>query len=103
MYTPEQQAEWQQTAALIRQIEDRLRDENPDWAERMAAWEETVRNDQPEWTIVRPQLDVNRRSETLLAGRRVGARRRIRADDDRHQICRRGETTTRSRPCAWSC
>jgi hypothetical protein len=57
VYTPEQQAEWQQTAALIRQIEDRLREDNPDWAKRMAAWEETVRGGQPEWTIVRPQLD----------------------------------------------
>jgi mono/diheme cytochrome c family protein len=57
VYTPVQQAEWQQTAALIRQIEDRLREDNPDWAERMAAWEETVRNDQPEWTVVRPELD----------------------------------------------
>jgi Protein of unknown function (DUF1553)/Protein of unknown function (DUF1549)/Planctomycete cytochrome C len=57
VYTPEQQAEWQQTDALIRQIEDRLRTANPDWAERMAAWEETVRNDQPEWTVVRPELD----------------------------------------------
>jgi hypothetical protein len=57
VYTPVQQAEWQRTHALIQEIEDRLRSENPDWAERMATWEENVRNDQPEWTVVRPEID----------------------------------------------
>jgi hypothetical protein len=59
VYTPVQRAEWKRTHELIQEIEDRLPSENPDWAERMAAWEETVRNDQPEWTIVRPQLDAS--------------------------------------------
>jgi hypothetical protein len=57
VYTPEQRAEWKQTQALIQTIEDRLRADNPDWPERMAVWEETVRKDEPEWTVVRPQLD----------------------------------------------
>ncbi|HUG94180.1 MAG TPA: DUF1553 domain-containing protein, partial [Planctomycetaceae bacterium] len=40
-------------------IEAGLRHRHPDWPERMAAWEEQVRGDQPEWTIVRPQLDTS--------------------------------------------
>jgi len=56
-YTDVEQAEWRQTARLIREIEDRLRRDNPDWPEQMAAWEATVNGDQPEWHVVRPELD----------------------------------------------
>lgn len=55
VYTPEQQEEWQAARALIRRIEDRLRAENPDWPQRMAAWEQTVGAPQTEWTILRPR------------------------------------------------
>jgi hypothetical protein len=58
VYTPVQQAEWKATANIIRKIEDRLRAANPDWQERMAAWEASVRDNQPEWTIVRPETDA---------------------------------------------
>jgi hypothetical protein len=54
VYTPEQQAEWQETETLIQRIEDRLRVANSDWPQRMAAWEESVRHNQPEWTVVVP-------------------------------------------------
>jgi hypothetical protein len=57
VHTPKQHEEWQATAAIIRQIEEGLRADNPDWQARMAAWEDSVRNDQPEWTIVRPPDD----------------------------------------------
>jgi hypothetical protein len=57
VYTPEQRAEWNSTYAVIRGIEDGLKATNPDWRERMAAWEESVRDNVPEWTVVRPQLD----------------------------------------------
>ena len=53
VYTNEQQEEWRSTEALVYKIENRLRAENPDWAERMAAWEESVRNEKrPDWTVV---------------------------------------------------
>jgi hypothetical protein len=56
VYTPQQRAEWRRTEAVIRQIEDRLRAANPDWLERMAGWEESVREEKhPDWTIVRAQ------------------------------------------------
>lgn len=57
VYTPQQQEEWQATESVIRTIEDRLRIANPDWQQRLAAWEESVRNNQPEWTVVRPPDD----------------------------------------------
>jgi hypothetical protein len=59
VYTTQQKEEWRATEALIRKIEDGLRAANLDWQERMAAWEESVRNNQPEWTVVRPPLDTS--------------------------------------------
>jgi hypothetical protein len=56
VYTPEQNSEWQATETLIHRMEDRLREANPDWPERMAAWEQSVRlQKEPEWTVVRTQ------------------------------------------------
>ena len=57
VYTPQQEGEWQSTESVIRTIEDRLREANPDWRERMAAWEASVGGNQPEWTTVRPPDD----------------------------------------------
>jgi hypothetical protein len=59
VYTDEEQRQWQETSAVIHQIEERLRTENRDWASRMAAWEESVRNDQSEWVVIRPELDTS--------------------------------------------
>jgi hypothetical protein len=36
----------------IRQIEPDLRHQSSDWRERMAAWEKSVANDQPKWTVL---------------------------------------------------
>ena len=53
VYTPQQQDEWKSTRSLINKIEDRLREANPDWPERMAAWEESVRQERrSDWTVV---------------------------------------------------
>jgi len=41
----------------IRELEDDLRHKTADWQERLRAWEATVRGDQPEWTVVRPEVD----------------------------------------------
>ncbi len=52
VYTP---AEHQKRAEIFRAIADieaGLKHRMPDWAERMAKWEDQVRNDQPDWTIV---------------------------------------------------
>src|SRR3954447_4030649 len=56
VYTAEQREEWKKTEAVIHGIENRLREANPDWRERMDAWEAGVqRQKQPEWKIVRTQ------------------------------------------------
>ena len=59
-YTDQELAQWNETLAVIRRIEAELRTDNPDWPERMAAWESSVR-DAPAtaWEIVRPQLDAS--------------------------------------------
>lgn len=59
VYTDADRQRRQQLLREIQQIEDELKAANPDWLERMAAWEKSVRGDQPEWTIVRPQLDTS--------------------------------------------
>ena len=65
VYTPEEQAQWDSTAKIIETIEDRLREANPDWRERMAEWEKSVRHNQPTWTVVRPPSRFVGRSEAL--------------------------------------
>ncbi len=55
VYTHEEKDQWDATQRIIEQIEQSLRDEAPDWPQRMADWEQQVRNDQPEWTVVQPQ------------------------------------------------
>jgi hypothetical protein len=59
VYTRDQQAEWQATEKIIRAIEERMKAANPDWPERMAAWEASIYGNQPEWTIVRPRDDTS--------------------------------------------
>ncbi len=59
VYTDADEQRRQQLIGEIRQIEDELKAANPDWLKRMAAWEASVRDDQPEWTVVRPQLDTS--------------------------------------------
>ncbi len=41
----------------IREIEGTLQHHSAHWENRMAAWEEKVKVDQPEWTVVRPTVD----------------------------------------------
>jgi len=52
-YTPGQQMQVADLTRRIRDLEEGLRHTTPDWAERMAAWEETVKTNQPAWQVVR--------------------------------------------------
>jgi hypothetical protein len=57
VYTPDEQ---QKRAAIFRrihEIEAGLKHQELRWPELMAAWERQVRGDQPQWHIVRPELD----------------------------------------------
>ncbi|MEX2173090.1 MAG: PSD1 and planctomycete cytochrome C domain-containing protein [Pirellulaceae bacterium] len=59
VYPPDQ---LMQRADLLRQIgelETGLQHQSPDWQEQMAAWEDSIRGNQPEWTVVSPEPEVS--------------------------------------------
>jgi hypothetical protein len=58
-YTDQEESQWSETRKLITRIEEELKASNPDWAERMAAWEKTLKDDSNQWSVVRPQLDAS--------------------------------------------
>ncbi|MCI0336883.1 MAG: DUF1549 domain-containing protein [Acidobacteria bacterium] len=57
VYTPEEQMKRANIFTQIREIEAGLQHRTSDWPVRMAAWEEKVKNDQPEWIIARPTVE----------------------------------------------
>jgi hypothetical protein len=57
VYTPQDLMQREAILRGIREIEEDLRHRTPDWRERMRAWEASVRDDQPAWTVVRPDVD----------------------------------------------
>ncbi|HJT75619.1 MAG TPA: PSD1 and planctomycete cytochrome C domain-containing protein, partial [Gemmataceae bacterium] len=57
VYTPAEQMKRSEIFRGIHAIEADLRHRHPDWQERMAAWEQKVRGDQPPWQVVRPETD----------------------------------------------
>jgi hypothetical protein len=58
-YTHDQLAERQTTEQEIRAIEDGIRAANDNWPQQMAAWEDSVRDGQPEWVVIRPPRDLS--------------------------------------------
>jgi hypothetical protein len=59
VYTPFELEARSEILRLVGTIEEELKHRTPDWREQMAAWEESVRGDQPDWTVVRPELDAS--------------------------------------------
>jgi hypothetical protein len=57
VYTPAEQKQRAQLAGKIREIEELVEHQNPDWPARMAAWERQVSSGQPEWIVVRPEVN----------------------------------------------
>jgi hypothetical protein len=57
VYTPDELMKRSEIMRKIQEIEAELRHRTPEWKERMARWEETVKKDQPEWTILRLAVD----------------------------------------------
>jgi mono/diheme cytochrome c family protein len=57
VYTPDEQRRRADLFREIHEIEAGLQHRSPDWSERMSRWEESVRNDQPAWTVVRPAAE----------------------------------------------
>jgi hypothetical protein len=57
VYTPEEEMKRAEVFRGIHEIEAGLREHDPKWREKMHAWEETVKKDQPEWTVLRPEVE----------------------------------------------
>ncbi|MGI8989811.1 MAG: PSD1 and planctomycete cytochrome C domain-containing protein [Bryobacteraceae bacterium] len=57
VYTPREQIQRADIFRRIREMEGGIEHRNPDWQTRMSAWEDKVKNDRPEWTIVKPEVD----------------------------------------------
>ncbi len=57
VYTPDEQGQRAEIFSKTREIETGLEHRHPDWAQRMAQWEQKVRGDQPEWVVLRPSVD----------------------------------------------
>jgi hypothetical protein len=51
-YTPQEQMKRGDLLRQMRDLEEGLRHATPGWEERMAKWEDSVKNDQPEWVVV---------------------------------------------------
>ena len=57
VYTPQEERQREEIFRKIGAIERDLQRRTPDWRERMAQWEEQARQGQPEWTVIRPEID----------------------------------------------
>ena len=57
VYSPAEQMQREEIYRKTREIETGLRHKHSDWHEKMAAWEQRVEKDQPEWTVLNPDID----------------------------------------------
>jgi hypothetical protein len=57
VYTPEELMKVANLSRQMREIEARLRHTTTDWEMRMAKWEESVKSNQPSWTVLRPSVE----------------------------------------------
>jgi mono/diheme cytochrome c family protein len=56
VYTPAERKTTALIAGKVTEIEDLIRHQNPDWPERLAAWEKQL-GAEPNWVVVRPDVD----------------------------------------------
>jgi Protein of unknown function (DUF1549)/Protein of unknown function (DUF1553)/Planctomycete cytochrome C len=57
VYTPDEQMKVANLSRQMRDLETGLRHTTADWEQRMAKWEDSVKNDQPEWIVLRPTVE----------------------------------------------
>jgi mono/diheme cytochrome c family protein len=57
VYTPSEEMKRTEILRRTHEIEGTLQHRNKNWRTQMAAWEESVKRDQPEWIVVRPEID----------------------------------------------
>ena len=71
VYTPAQQMKLAELHQQMGDIEKDLQHRVPDWEKRMAAWEDSVKNDQPDWIVLNnldQEGDKSQRYEMLPDG-----------------------------------
>jgi mono/diheme cytochrome c family protein len=56
VYTPEEQMKRANILSQTKEIEATLQERTPNWLAQMNAWEDRVKNDQPEWKIIQPEV-----------------------------------------------
>lgn len=59
VYTPAEQQKRTEIFRGIREIEQNLKRKNPNWRAEMLQWENQVRQNQPEWTVLKTEVDDN--------------------------------------------
>jgi hypothetical protein len=59
VYAPDEEKQRSELLVEIDRLEEKLRQSQPDWRERMAAWEKSVENNQPEWTVLSTAVETN--------------------------------------------
>lgn len=57
VHTPDQQMRVANITREIHDLEEGLRHRATDWERRMAAWEDSVKTNQPHWTVIRPVVE----------------------------------------------
>ena len=57
VYTPAQQMKRAEIYRRTEEIEASMQHHTPAWRKQMDAWEDSVARNQPEWTVVRPEVD----------------------------------------------
>ena len=67
VYNPDELMKVANLSRQMREVDAVLRHTAPDWEARMAKWEESVKNNQPEWIILRPTVeDISTGGERYL-------------------------------------
>lgn len=59
VYTADEQMQRAELFRAIGEIEAELQHQHADWPQRMAAWEASVRDDQPDWIVLQPEAEDN--------------------------------------------
>src|SRR4051794_23052576 len=68
VYTPSDQMKRADIFRRTRELEEDLQHRFADWQKRMLAWEDSVRDNQPKWTIVKPEIeDISTGGQKFLA------------------------------------
>ena len=57
VYTSAEQSRRKELLGQIQEIEADLKRRHPDWQKRMKKWEDSLEGDQPEWIVVRPEVE----------------------------------------------